>query len=373
MGLGIGQQEPSLEGAQIGKSGQFQIVRRLSAGGMGTVYEGLDQSAGRRVAVKVLHRDIAQHRDVTLRFINEARALNVLHHPNLVRVMHLGKLPSGMPYLVMEYLDGVSLTAFLRENSGRLSVKQAIAICSQAASALIAAHEKGIIHRDIKPDNIMVMAGARPEDRPLVKVFDFGIAKLPPEHMSVELTVLRTQTGQLLGTPYYMAPEQCRGDATHTEKVDVYALGTVLFDCLAGRTPFITVARGDAAMMHICAQQIAEPAPPLSEFVPDAPPQLVALVARLLAKSPGERPSMRELHEQLTGLDRVGQSEPLVSALARAPGAASPASVETATVIQREPRAPVSRTAAKGRSLVPYLIAAGVVVWFVILALWALG
>jgi serine/threonine protein kinase len=355
--------DQSLEGTQVG---HFQILRRLSSGGMGTVYEGRDQSANRRVAIKVLHREIAQHRDVTLRFINEARALNVVHHPNLVRVIHLGKLASGIPYLVMEYLDGVSLGTRLREADQRLSMQQAIGICVQAAGALLATHEKGIVHRDIKPDNIMVMAGVGGEY--VVKLFDFGIAKLPPEHMSAELTFLRTQTGQLLGTPYYMAPEQCRSDTQITEKVDVYALGTVLFCCLAGRTPFVTPARGDAAMMHLCAQQIADPPPLLSEFVPAAAPPVVALLDRLLAKNPDARPSMKELHEQLLRLQAPG---------GRSVNAPTDSPVETATVVRREVRMVPSDAAirplglSRSRRFYPYLIALVLTVWFIILLVWS--
>ena len=213
----------------------------------------------------------------------------------------------------------------------------------------------------------MVMTGSDGSLR--VKLFDFGIAKLPPEHMSAELTFLRTQSGQLLGTPYYMAPEQCRSDAAITEKVDVYALGTVLFCCLAGRTPFVSQGRGDAAMMHLCAQQIAEPPPLLSEFVPDAPPPLVALVARVLVKDPAERPSMQELHDELKQL--LASDAQLVNA----PSAA----LAAATVMQSQPSAGRSSAAAPRstggplRRYYPYLIAAAIIAWFIGLVIWGLG
>ena len=355
-------QDASLIGTSVA---HFQIVRRLSAGGMGTVYEGIDKTSQHRVAIKVLHQDIAQHRDVTLRFVNEARALNIVHHQNLVRVIHLGKLHESTPYLVMEYLDGVSLGTRLRENEGPLPIRSAIQICLQAASALTATHEKGIIHRDIKPDNIMVMANA--DGTPAVKVFDFGIAKLPPEHMSTELTFLRTQSGQLLGTPFYMAPEQCTADAQITDKVDVYALGTVLFRCLAGRTPFISAARGDAAMMHVCAQQIADPPPLLSEFLPTAPSALVALLDRALAKDPKLRPSMRELQQQLKRL--------LESDAQRAPEPQG--LLEQAASLERKkfgPSGSVDRLhkAPRSRLRWPYIFSAVLALWFGVLLLWAL-
>jgi serine/threonine protein kinase len=363
MGLGDAAQDFALEGTEVA---HFRIARKLGKGGMGTVYEGIDKTSNRRVAIKVLHRDIAQHRDVTLRFINEARALNVVRHQNLVQVIHLGKLEDATPYLVMEYLDGVSLTTRLRE--GRLSVHQALEICAQAASALIAAHEKGIVHRDIKPDNLMVTADS--SGALIVKVFDFGIAKLPPEHMSAELTFLRTQSGQLLGTPYYMAPEQCKSEPQITEKVDVYALGTVLFCCLAGRTPFVSQAQGDAAMMHLCAQQIADAPPLLSEYLPSAAPELVALVDRLLAKNPDARPSMKELYEQLKQLQKKSDDQKV--------GVQRPSS-EILTVVRKDSRTKVSDAAIRpparlrARRLWPYVFTGLLIAWFVILALWALG
>jgi len=371
---GDSKKEPSLEGTELD---HFVVGRRLAAGGMGVVHEGRDQKTGERVAIKFLHPEIAKHREVTLRFINEARAVEIIGHPSLVRIVHLGRQESGLPYLVMEYLDGVPLHVRLRESGGRLPLTQTIEVCLQVADALSASHEKSIVHRDLKPENIMLLAD--PQGRLLVKVFDFGIAKLPPEHMAKELTMLRTQNGQLLGTPHYMAPEQCRSDRVVTDKADVYALACVLFRCLAGRTPFVTEARGDAALMHICAQQIGEPPPALSQFTSDAPPALVRLIARALEKEPSARPTMRELAAELSAILR-----------ALSDGAASDGLSTRVLDRASEPTAPLRRdqaptapaklvsmpkpSAPASKRRMAY-VAAGLfaAVWLIVLALWALG
>ncbi len=364
--------ETSLEGSELD---HFVVGRRLAAGGMGVVHEGRDKNTGERVAIKFLHPEIAKHREVTLRFINEARAVNIIGHPSLVRIVHLGRQESGVPYLVMEYLDGVPLHVRLRESGGRLPVAQAIEVCQQVADALRASHEKGIVHRDLKPENIMLLAD--PQGRLLVKVFDFGIAKLPPEHMAKELTMLRTQNGQLLGTPHYMAPEQCRSDRVVTDKADVYALACVLFRCLAGRTPFVTEARGDAALMHICAQQIGEPPPALSDFASDAPAALVRLTSRALEKEPSARPSMHECAEELAAILRALSDGDAANNLSTrvldkaldptAPFRRDQAPTKASASVAAPPR-PVRK-----RHLLYWVAGLFAAVWLIALALWALG
>ena len=364
--------EPLLEGTEVE---HYQIGRRLAAGGMGVVHEGRDKKTGERVAIKFLHPEIAKHREVTLRFINEARAVTIIGHPNLVRIIHLGRQEGGAPYLVMEYLDGIPLHVRLRESGGRLPLFQAIDVCHQVAEALTASHEKGIVHRDLKPENIMLLAN--PQGGTQVKVFDFGIAKLPAEHMSKEFTMLRTQSGQLLGTPHYMAPEQCRSDRKVSDKTDVYALASVLFRCLAGRTPFVTEARGDAALMHICAQQIAEPAPALSQFVPDAPAALVALVKQALSKEPDERPTMKEFSQHLsrTMNSPAGADETKNLAtrlLGKGNDPTTPFRRDQAPTVTSEMKAQSHR---RGSSRPVLYVAAGIfaLVWLIVLSLWALA
>jgi serine/threonine protein kinase len=355
-----------LEGTRVD---HFLLSRKISEGGMGEVYEGTNEKTRERVAIKVLHQDIAKHREVTLRFINEARIMEMLQHPNLVGILHRGELQNGSPYIVMEYLDGVPLTGRLHKNGGRLPMRPSLEICRQVADALTAAHGKGIIHRDLKPDNIMLLADEN--GRTLVRVFDFGIAKLPPEHMSAEMTAVRTQTGQILGTPAYMAPEQCRSDMKISDKVDVYALGTVLFRCLAGRCPFITEARGDASIMHLCAQQIAEPSPSLRHFAPEIPEILAELVDRTLNKDPAKRPSMKELAAELSRLLLLGIQEESATRKVdplepmTVPGGAAEAKTITPSHRKVPKPAPPRRW--------PYFVGAAVaLLWLVLLAIWAL-
>ena len=359
-----------------------RIVRKLGEGGMGVVYEGVHEQTGERVAIKLLHSEIAKHREVTLRFVNEARAVNIIRHPGLVRTVSTGQL-DGVPYLIMEFLDGSSLSAYLREHGGRLPLIDTLDVVRQVADALAASHDKGIVHRDLKPDNVMLLARKEPGDsRFVAKVFDFGIAKLPPELMSTELTVLRTQSGQLLGTPNYMAPEQCMSGRPITDKVDVYALGTLMFRCLAGRTPFVTSARGDAGLMHLCAQQIAEPPPPLRVIAPEMPESVEALLARTLAKEPAERPGMKQLSRELATLlasrdvrDSArlsGDEMPTVSApVGSTPSLRSVPSLpttpstwgNTARVAPPSPRRRILYVAASLFGLA----------WFVLWVLWAIG
>jgi serine/threonine-protein kinase len=342
---------------------------------MGVVHEGRDKNTGDRVAIKFLHPEISKHREVTLRFINEARAVTIIGHPNLVRIIHLGRQESGAPYLVMEYLDGVPLHVRLRESGGRLPLMQALDVCHQVAEALSASHEKSIVHRDLKPENIMLLAD--PQGGTLVKVFDFGIAKLPPEHMSKEFTMLRTQSGQLLGTPHYMAPEQCRSDRSVSDKTDVYALACVLFRCLAGRTPFVTEARGDAALMHICAQQIGEPPPLLNALAPDVPQALSKLVATALSKEPAERPTMREFSSRLAHImkapadgDETGSLSTRV--LNKGSDPTAPFRRDQAPTVTGGMKAKMKT---RGGSRRVAYIAAGIfaLVWLAVLSLWALA
>ena len=219
-----------------------------------------------------------------------------------------------------------------------------------------------------------------------VKVLDFGIAKLRPEHMVQEATMVRTQSGQLLGTPNYMAPEQCQSSMQQTDRVDVYALGTVMFRCLAGRTPFVTEGRGDAGLMHLCAQQIGEPPPPLRQFAPEIPEEIAALVATTLRKEPERRPSMRELADRLADLQQrgvgasvhPGDSEdlPTISEPAgSSPGGNPNAPAERASIPGVSLGGGTARVNPPGRRLVWWHVVIGIVglLWFAALLWWSLG
>lgn len=247
---------------------RFEIERPVGAGGMGTIYRARDRRTGKPVAIKILHDIQAEDR---ARFSREARILAELRHPRIVRYIAQGSLADGQPYLVLEWLEGCDLGRYLQRH-GRLSVDTAVSIARGLAEALRAMHAKGVLHRDIKPSNVF-LRGASPAAALLL---DFGVAF---QHGLFRLT----RTGAVVGTPEYMAPEQVRRDAKLGPEMDIYSIGSVLFDCLAGRPPF--VARG---VSDLLSKLLVEPAPRLSDFaeVPDA---LDAVVAKMLEKSPAQR------------------------------------------------------------------------------------
>jgi serine/threonine-protein kinase len=220
---------------------------------MGAVYLAVHPGIGRKAAVKVLHPELARDRDIVTRFLNEARAANAIRHPGIVEIFDSGTLDSGAPYIVMELLEGESLTSRLLR--GRLPLDQCLEIARQAAAALGAAHAQGIVHRDLKPDNLFLVPDALEPERERVKVLDFGIAKLNPG--SIGAGSVRTRTGAVLGTPVYMSPEQCRGTREIDRRADVYALGVILYEMVCGRPPFYSEGFGELAHLHI-----SEPPPP---------------------------------------------------------------------------------------------------------------
>jgi len=253
---------------------------------MGAVYLAQHPMIDRRVAVKVLKRELAEDQALVQRFFNEARAANAIRHPNIVEVVDVGMLPEGLPYLIMELLDGETLASRL-SRLGRLPAGQAVAIACQAAAAIEAAHSKGIVHRDLKPDNLFLArdehAGVR------LKVLDFGIAKLRRELTGASL---RTGTGALLGTPPYMSPEQCKGGSGEIDhRTDVYALGIILYEMLTGVLPFVADGFGEMLLKHM-----TEAPRPLREIEGSLPVEVEAAVLKALAKRREDRfPSMAEL------------------------------------------------------------------------------
>lgn len=259
--------------------GSYRIVRCLGEGGMGAVYEGQAEETGHRVAIKVLHARYTQDPEVTRRFLNEARAIGKIAHPGVVAFHEYGEAPQGA-YLVMEYLEGETLRALL-SRTGALGA-QGVGLVTQLAEVLAAAHGQGIIHRDVKPENVMVVDGR-------VRLLDFGIARvLDPT------TTTGTRTGMLMGTPAYMAPEQCRGLRVD-DRADVYSVGVLLHEVVAGRAPFT----GDLA--ELMAQHLYAPAPPLPPGC--APQALEVLLNRMLAKAPTDRPAMAEVAAALSWIE----------------------------------------------------------------------
>jgi eukaryotic-like serine/threonine-protein kinase len=291
----------------------YEIVSLIGEGGMGAVYLARHPLIDRRAAIKVLHPQLASDRGQVSRFFNEARAANAIRHPNIIDVIDVGLLPgSERPYLMMELLEGETLASRL-VRLGSLTAEAAIEIARQTASALGAAHAKGIVHRDLKPDNLfLVPRSAPPGD--LVKLLDFGIAKLRSE---LGGTIVRTQTGLLLGTPPYMSPEQCQGlSAGIDRRTDVYALGIILFEMVCGAPPFLAEGFGNVLIMHLTQ----EPPSPRSRN-PAVPPALEAIILRALAKDPAERfGSMAALEAALATVPPASAGEALAPATRNRPG-----------------------------------------------------
>ncbi len=285
-----------MEGSVIGN---YRVVRKLTEGGMGTVYEAVHDRLGKRAALKTLHPEFARRPEFVQRLIDEARAVSLVDHPGLVEVFDCGLDERGTAYILMEYLNGETLGQRLKavHGRGRLDLSVTLRICRQIASALAATHEKGIIHRDLKPDNVMLVADPEAPGGERAKLLDFGIAKLRAELNESEDTRHVTMAGTLMGTPTYMSPEQCRGSGQVDDRTDVYSLGVLLYLLIGGRPPFVADGPGEVMLMHMTQQP-----PPLSTFAPDAPLELVTLVHQMLQKERGERPSMAETSGRLLQL-----------------------------------------------------------------------
>jgi serine/threonine protein kinase len=281
----------------------YRIERLLGRGGMGSVYAAVHTGIGRLVAIKVLHAEHAGIPEYARRFIDEARAVNLIQHPNIVDIHDTGQAPDGSAYLVMEYLHGQPLAMRMRWSGGRLG-HATLRFARQIASALAAAHARGIVHRDLKPDNVMIVGDPEMPDGERVKVLDFGIAKLGAAHARLDLR--RTAQASIMGTPTYMAPEQCRGAESVDPQADVYALGVILYQLLAGRPPFIARTTSEMLAMH----QFATPAP-LAHADPHIPVRLAGLVHAMLAKEPQARPVMSRVAGELEAIGQVSAPVPV--------------------------------------------------------------
>jgi HD-like signal output (HDOD) protein len=287
------QSAPIVVGANlVGQTiGSYRVTRELGEGGMGCVYLAEHTLIGRKAAVKVLNPAIASDPEVVSRFFTEARAVNDIRHPNIVEVTDFGRF--GAYYcIVMEYLEGETLAARL----GRVRVFDepgVVRIMKQCTSALGAAHEQGLVHRDIKPENIFLRA--HPDYPDFVKLLDFGIAKLLTADESVGH---KTKTGSVLGTPSYMSPEQCLGEAALDIRSDVYSLGVVIYQMLTGQLPFMADTLGRLIVCHV-----NEPPVPPSVINPGVSRAMNDLVLRALQKRPKDRfQSARDMRDALERL-----------------------------------------------------------------------
>lgn len=317
--------------------GPYRVVRQLGEGGMGVVYEAIHDNIERRVAIKVLHSYYAHQKDIAARFINEARAVNRIGHPGLVQVSDFGYLPTGAGFIVMEFLQGESLAHRLKRHGGRLAPADAVYLSIQIADSLAAAHDKGVIHRDLKPDNVMIVADPQMPTGERTKILDFGIAKVPEE---ANQAAIKTKTNAMIGTPTYMSPEQCAGAGLVNDKTDVYALGVMLFEMTAGKPPFMADGVGLLINMHL-----SMPAPRLRDVAPLAPAPLSDLVFRLLKKDKDERPSMREVHRQLEAI-----AKKLPPPRRPADKAEQPVPADQAVIVPLEQRSTLGLAASQARS-----------------------
>jgi serine/threonine-protein kinase len=261
--------------------GSYEIISQIGKGGMGVVYRGRHSILGRPAAIKVLLPELSQRREIVARFFNEARAATAIRHPGIVEIYDFGFLPDGAGYLAMEFLEGESLGARL-ERERRLSVVSVVQIGRQIAAALQAAHGKGITHRDLKPDNVFLVRD--PEIGERVKLLDFGIAKLASEDPGGSGS--GTSTGMIIGTPAYMSPEQCRGTSTVDGRSDLYSLGCILYELLAGRPVFQADGASELLAHHLYFQP-----EPVRVHNPSVPEPLEWLIHALLNKDPAMRPA----------------------------------------------------------------------------------
>jgi tRNA A-37 threonylcarbamoyl transferase component Bud32 len=263
-------------------AGRYELEELIGSGGMSTVYRAHDSLLERKVALKILHQQFSDDEEYVERFRREARAVAQLAHPNIVTVIDRGE-EAGRQFIVFEYVDGDDLKELI-DKVGPLPIDQVVELGCEIAAALAFAHERGIVHRDVKPQNVLLSEGR-------AKVTDFGIAR----SLDVEHGV--TQTGTVLGTSSYIAPEQASGQPID-DRSDVYSFGVVLFELLTGRVPF----EGES-FVAVALQHINEPAPSVLERRPDTPPRLARLVDSMLVKDHDARPSMDEVHGELDAAD----------------------------------------------------------------------
>lgn len=258
--------------------GKYRVVRRVASGGMGAVYEVVHERIRRRLAMKLILPELATNQEVIQRFELEARAASAIGHENIVEITDMGTTTDGLPFLVMEFLEGHDLSTLLEEGRS-IPVPRAKHILAQILSALGAAHAQQIIHRDLKPENVFLIR--RAEDPDFVKLLDFGISKIAGGD---EAKLHLTSTGLILGTPYYMSPEQARGDKQLDHRSDLFAAGTMLYQMLTGRRPF-----AGENLNQLLYQILRGEITPPRQMNPEIPVALERVLVKALAIEPDQR------------------------------------------------------------------------------------
>ena len=356
----------------------YRVTALLGEGGMGAVYLAQHPFMGRKAAIKVLRREFAEDLGLVERFMNEARAANAIRHPNIIDIIDVGRMPSGIPYLMMEFLEGESLAR--RVDRGTLAVPEAVDIMLQTTAALAAAHGKGIVHRDLKPDNLYLVPDESAPGGVRVKVLDFGIAKLRGELTGGSV---KTQAGSVMGTPPYMSPEQCRGITDEVDhRTDIYATGIILYEMLCGAPPFVSAGWGEIVLAHM-----TKPPEPPRALNPSVPDWIEAVILKALAKAPGDRfQSALEMRAALRAMSPVATFPPRVasgpavaaSAAQRTPPSEKPPTtfrVATGQVASIKPTLAESPNAKRGarRSSIVIVAGAAIVAVIAVAALAAVG
>ena len=277
--------------------GNYKILSKIGTGGMGAVFLAEHPLIGKRVALKVIHRELATNKEVVQRFFQEARSVNQIGDEHIVEIHDFGQSADGDYFYIMEYLEGRTL-AFVMQHDRILGVTRAMHIAAQIASALGAAHTSGIVHRDLKPDNIMLIP--RLGDPDFVKVLDFGLAKMSDGSMNL------TAAGVVLGTPQYMSPEACESKKDVDHRTDIYALGVLLFQMVCGQLPF-----DGGSMGEVMIKQVTKTPPAPRAINANVPPALEQIILRCLAKQPEVRfPTMYALRDALLDSDAYLASSP---------------------------------------------------------------
>jgi serine/threonine-protein kinase len=341
---------------------RYQVTRKLGEGGMGAVYEARHTLIGKRVAIKVLLDKYAQKETVIRRLQQEARLASAIGHPNIVDITDFGKTEDGRTFVVMEYLDGESL-AQLIAREGPIAPDRALALTRQVADALAAAHAKGIIHRDVKPENIFI---CKRDERDYVKVVDFGISKsLKPGEQEPESPRL-TQTGMVLGTPLYMSPEQARGEDQLDHRIDVYALGVILYEMITGEVPF----RG-TNYLGIISQVLTQDVVPPRLLRPDLAISEACerVILKAMAKDRDER--YQSMAELTADLERLITGDQNVTAAVPTSGvaAAVPESGMTTAPVRRTTTTQITMRRLPGWAAGLILVALGVGVFALVMRL----